>query len=123
MAPHLQDRDLLSVEISNQSTRIRELLDETTTVQGEALKVSRTNVQLASEVLELAAKVSKQKEEPLKNTEVDAELQKLQEELRLARQKWLVMKGTASAIVSGSGVDWARDPELLEVVLDPEDDI
>lgn len=47
---------------------------------------------------------------------------RLQGELKASRQRWKVMKGTASAVVAGSGVDWARDDELREMVLDPEEE-
>lgn len=44
----------------------------------------------------------------------------LEGRLAASEQKWRVIKGTASAVVAGSGVDWARNPELRDVVLDPE---
>lgn len=45
---------------------------------------------------------------------------KLEGRLAASKQKWRVMKGTASGVVAGSGVDWAGDSELRDVVLESE---
>lgn len=45
-----------------------------------------------------------------------------QEDTKLARKRWKIMKYVLSSIVLGSGVDWARDNELLQLVIDPEED-
>lgn len=51
-----------------------------------------------------------------------AEIAGLEAEVRARRQRWRVLKGTASAIVAGSGVDWARDTDLMNIVLDPAEE-
>ena len=48
------------------------------------------------------------------------QIAKLEGRLAASKQKWRVMKGTASGIVAGSGVDWASKSELRDVVLDPD---
>lgn len=45
-------------------------------------------------------------------------LQEMEESVKTSRQRWRIMKGTASGTIVGSGVDWARDLKLLEIVLD-----
>ena len=39
---------------------------------------------------------------------------------KVAKGRWRMMKSVVAAIVAGSGVDWASDPNLLEIVLDAE---
>jgi hypothetical protein len=53
---------------------------------------------------------------------MEAEMKTAEDEVKESRQKWKVINGTASAVIVGSGVDWVGDPELRDVVLDPEDD-
>lgn len=53
---------------------------------------------------------------------MEAEMKAAEDQVKESRQKWKVMKGTASAVIVGSGVDWVGNPELRDVVLDPEDD-
>lgn len=48
------------------------------------------------------------------------QLAELEADLRASRRKWRIMKGTASAAIVGSGVDWVRDGKLLGIVMDDE---
>ncbi|KAL1892688.1 hypothetical protein Cpir12675_004456 [Ceratocystis pirilliformis] len=121
LTPYLIDRDAASVVVSKKSTGIQSALEKAVIVQGKVLKAWSENVGLASDVHKLAHEIGQQKEDPLNVADGDNELDQLNTELKISRQKWSVMKGTASAVVAGSGIDWARDPELMEIVLDPED--
>lgn len=89
-------------------------------VQVEAIRVSRRNAELAAEVLMLAQAADQSKAESIADPAMKEEIAKLEQELKASRQKWKVMKGTASAVVAGSGVDWAKDTELHDIVLDPD---
>ena len=79
-------------------------------------------MQLAAEVLQLAAEAGKNKAQPITDPAQAAEIAELEARLKASRQRYRVAKGTASAIVAGSGVDWARDDDLRSIVLDAEED-
>jgi hypothetical protein len=70
----------------------------------------------------LADEVNTHKKEDIRDAKVRQQLDELEASMKISRQRWRIMKGTASATVVGSGVDWPRNPKLLEIVLDPEDD-
>ena len=91
-------------------------------VQSEALRASRGNVDLTAELLDLAEQVKAKRAGRVDNLRVRNELQKLGEDVRSSRQRWRIMKGVAGGIVAGSGMDWARNDELRNMVLDPEDE-
>lgn len=80
------------------------------------------NVELAAELLRFTEEIKRTEAAQVVDDDAKAEVERLEREVKSSRQKWRVVKGTASAIVSGSGVDWARDPDLREMVLDAEDD-
>lgn len=111
---------MASVSVAQLSTELRGVLDRITEVESESLRVSRKNVELASEVLRLAEEANREKEDAIEDQHAKAEIERLERELKVSRQRWKVMKGTASAVIAGSGVDWASDAELREMVLDPE---
>lgn len=119
----LEQRDQSSSTLSQQSTELRSLLDEITDVESESLRLGRENVDLAARLLDLADQTDRNKAEAVS---VDparaAEVAQLEDQVRLSRQRWRVLKGTASAVVAGSGVDWSRDAELRGIVLDREGD-
>lgn len=97
-------------------------LGESTRVQAEtALTVAR-NVELVAELLDLAAQVEERKRGHLNDARSQGEVRRLEEQVRLSKRRWQVVKGLSSGIVAGSGVDWARDDELRDMVLDPDDD-
>lgn len=118
----LKARDAGSVAVAHQTTKLHETLDNLTTVEAESLAMSRRNAQLAAEMLQLAqAHEARRKGAPAdEDPDTTAEIQRLENQVRASRRRWRIMKGTASAVVVGSGVDWAGDPVLRDVVLDPE---
>ncbi|KAI1137831.1 centromere protein H (CENP-H)-domain-containing protein [Hypoxylon sp. FL0543] len=123
LLPVLEQRDQSSSTLAHQSTELRALLNEITEVESQSIRLGRENVDLASKLLDLAEQMNRTKEEAV-NTDPEraAEIARLEGEVKLSRQRWRVLKGTASAVVAGSGVDWSRDAELRDIVLDPEND-
>ncbi len=91
-------------------------------MEAEHVIVARKNADLATKMIALAAEADTQKKQDIEDPTVQAQLEELEEALKVSRQRWRIMKGTASAVVAGSGVDWSRDPALRELVLDTEID-
>lgn len=84
--------------------------------------VAQRNVELAAEMMALAGEVDTHRKEDIQDKASRQEVEKLEASVRVSRQRWRIMKGTASATVVGSGVDWARDERLLGIVLEGEDE-
>ncbi|KAI0152079.1 centromere protein H (CENP-H)-domain-containing protein [Hypoxylon sp. NC0597] len=123
LLPVLEQRDQSSSTLAHQSTELRALLDEITVVESQSLRLGRENVGLASKLLDLAEQTKRSKDEAVNmDPERAAEISRLEGEVKLSKQRWRVLKGTASAVVAGSGIDWSRDAELRDIVLDPEND-
>ena len=55
------------------------------------------------------------------NEDLRNQLEAAKEDVRTARAERQVIKSIVSAIVVESGVDWARDDALCQLVLDSED--
>jgi len=92
-------------------------------VESEHMVVARQNVELAAEMLALAAQAKEQNKVDIEDPGGRQQLEELEAAMKLSRQRWRIMKGTASATIVGSGIDWARDPKLLEIVLDDDADV
>ncbi|KAK1710251.1 centromere protein H (CENP-H)-domain-containing protein [Colletotrichum lupini] len=122
LLPHIRSRDNVSVALANKSEDIRSLIKQLTEVEAESLRVGRKNVELTAEILRLTEDAEKRNAGETDDPAVQAEIARLEAEMKASIRRWKVMKGTASAVVVGSGVDWSRDEALREVVLDPEDD-
>lgn len=122
--PWVQARDAASRDVAAQSAAARQALAQLTDAESEVLRASRRNRGLAAEVLRLAREADRSGAGSAGaeggGDAAEAQVAQLEKRLAASRQKWRVMKGTASGIVAGSGVDWAADPALRDVVLDPE---
>lgn len=79
---------------------------------------ARKNAELATTMLSLAEEADTQRKEDINDPKARQQLDELEVSMKTSRQRWRIMKGTAAATIAGSGLDWARDPKLLEIVLD-----
>ncbi|PTB64489.1 hypothetical protein BBK36DRAFT_169649 [Trichoderma citrinoviride] len=120
--PYIQQRDETSISVAKHADSMTKLRRDLTSVQVQSIRVCRDNVKLTAQVFELAEQAKQRKAVRLDNPDVQREMDKLTREVKASRQRWKVMKGVASGIVAGSGVDWAADEELRNIVLDPEDE-
>lgn len=82
--------------------------------------LNRENAKLAAQMMELAAEANTLRKEDIEDPKARGELDDLERSAKASMARWRIMKGTASGTIAGSGVDWARDPKLLEIVLDRE---
>lgn len=60
--------------------------------------------------------------EKLQDENLKSQMDHLEAELKTTKAKWETMKNIASAMVVGSGLDWADDDMLRALVLDESDD-
>ncbi|KAM0420502.1 hypothetical protein ACHAPT_011670 [Fusarium lateritium] len=120
LLPYVERRDEASIAVAEEAAKTGRVWDELTTTQSDTLLVSRQNVTSTTELFELAEAAKRKKRIPPNNTKMMQEQAKLEAEAKASKQRWRVVKGVASGIIAGSGIDWARDDELRDVVLDPE---
>ncbi|KAI1822415.1 centromere protein H (CENP-H)-domain-containing protein [Xylaria intraflava] len=123
LLPLLTDRDAASATLASQDAEFHSVLDDLQDIERRSLHLSTENVALAERLLDLAKQTDQGKTELLSgDSEHSATIARLEGEVKTSRQRWRVLKGTASAIVAGSGVDWASDAELRDIVLDPAEE-
>ncbi|PNP53984.1 hypothetical protein THARTR1_05671 [Trichoderma harzianum] len=120
--PYVQERDETSISVAKHAESRTRLRRDLTSVQVQSIRMCRENVKLTEQLFELAEQAKQKKAIRLDNPEVQRGMAKLTREVKSSRQRWKVMKGVASGIIAGSGVDWAGDEDLRNIVLDPEDE-
>ncbi len=74
-------------------------------------------------MVKAAEAVREERTEDVADEEVRTRLEGLDREIAEKRRAWRVMKSLVAGVVAGSGVDWAGDDELVELVLDDEDEL
>ena len=118
--PYIEQRDVVSISAARQAGALQDIRNQLASAEAECIRLGRENVQLASQVCQLAEESERNKDVSFDDPDAARELHRLEGEVKASRQRWALMKGTASAIVVGSGVNWARNDELRSIVLDPE---
>lgn len=116
----LRKRDDLSLTLTKTSKEVGDAWNELYNVQFENMLVSRENTALTAKLLELVDMSKTITNQNMDIPKVRQEIDEMENAVRISRQKWKIMKGVASASIVGSGVDWARDPQLLRIVVDED---
>ncbi|KAL4810288.1 centromere protein H (CENP-H)-domain-containing protein [Aspergillus unguis] len=114
-------RDILSLAQENLTEAHTSTMKKLSTLEVENLRLHQTNQGLARELLELTKDDDSWKEK-LDDPELEQQLAQLETEHNTSKAKWELMKGVASAIIVGSGVNWADDEDLTALVLDESND-
>ena len=144
LLPAVELRDAASRDVARDASARRDLRDESVAAAAECRQLEKQNVALAAQVRALAAAAAEattttttaaaaaaaaaatttndDNTTPADAAENEHEeaRKRLEAEVKTSRQRWKLIKGTASAIVVGSGVDWSREQALCDIVLDPE---
>lgn len=114
-------RDVLSLAHENLNAAQNSTLRKLSDVEVENLQLHRKNKDLVQELLSLT-KNDESWREKLEDADLRAQLDQVRTDYKKSKAKWDTMKSVASAIVVGSGVNWAEDEDLLSLVLDESDD-
>lgn len=120
LVPLINRRDLLSLIQENLATAHAATLEALSNAEVENMRVNKKNQELARTLLDLTSHDSRWKER-IEDEGLKAQLEELEAEHKKRRARWETIKSIASAAVVGSGVDWARDDRLRELVLDESD--
>lgn len=115
-------RDVLALAHENLASAHDLVMKQLSTLEVENLQINRENRELVRQLLELTKQDSSWRER-LDDPELLSQLDELEVDLKGRKAQWETMKNIASAVVVGSGLDWAGDDKLRALVLDESDDI
>ena len=87
------------------------------------LSANETNKELAQTLLGLAEEMKSQSTEEIEDLRLRTQLQELDSRVQMARRRWRIMKSVVAGMVVGSGINWANDAMLRELVMDDEDEL
>jgi hypothetical protein len=123
LLPLIIERDTLSMVYSVLSTRLQTANSRLATLEREKVQAIAENKEKSRAMLELANELKVEMVEEVEDARLRKQMEKLVDDLKKVRTEWRVMKSLVAGVVAGSGVDWAKDPRLLSLVLDEEDEL
>ncbi|AEO65788.1 uncharacterized protein THITE_2113209 [Thermothielavioides terrestris NRRL 8126] len=121
LLPYTEQRDATATKVASLCADLDSAWGRLAELETESLRATQRNMELASEVLRLAAGTNDKTPSQLEGGRLEMELAGHEAEMKSNRRRWRIMKGAASAIVAGSGIDWVRDERLRDLVLDLPD--
>lgn len=127
MKPHrallrlVNRRDVLALAHENLASAHDLISRQLSDVEVENLQINKENQELVRELLELTRQDDSWRER-LQDATLASQLDELEADLKKRKAQWEVMKNVASAMVVGSGLNWADDEKLQALVLDERDD-
>ncbi|PLB40744.1 centromere protein H [Aspergillus candidus] len=121
LLPLLNRRDMLSLAHENLNSAHSATVRNLSTAEVENRQLHKKNGELVQELLEIT-KDDDSWMERLEDDELKAQLEQQKSDYKKSKAKWDTVKNLVSAIVVGSGVDWAADDALAGLVLDESDD-
>ena len=120
--PLIDRRDILSIAHTNLSTALSSISKASTLVEAENIRAFTQNRARVAILIDLANKTKMQRTNALHGSRLNNQIEKVQNDTKVARIRWRIMKSVVAAVIVGSGIDWAGNDELRDLVLDDEDD-
>lgn len=84
--------------------------------------INQKNRELSKTLLALAEAVKSQSIEDIEDPKLREQIRSVEKELKESRRRMKTLKGIISAMIVGSGINWAAEENLTELVMDDEDD-
>lgn len=86
------------------------------------MSAMKKNQDLAPSLVTLAREVDTARNDAIAKSALVDQLAEAQADAAEAKKRWRIMKSVVAAVIAGSGIDWASDDTLRELVLDNEED-
>jgi hypothetical protein len=114
-------RDVLALVHENLASAHDLVMRQLSNLEIQNLQINRENQELVRQLLELT-KEDLSWREKLEDPKLLSQLDSFETDLKARKAQWETMKSIASAVVVGSGLNWADDDMLRALVLDESDD-
>lgn len=121
LLPLITARDSVSTQLTSTSQSLLTTRSKLRDAEIQNIQLAKSNQEKAGRMIQLAKEAGADKKEVVEG-KARERIEEIEQEVRAGKQRWRVMKGTASAVVAGSGVDWGRDERLRGLVLEDESD-
>ncbi|CAI7608997.1 unnamed protein product [Penicillium pancosmium] len=114
-------RDVLALAHENLASAHDQVLKQLSDSEVANLQINQENQELVRQLLELTKQDETWKEK-LKDAKLLSQLEQLETDFKSNKAQWDTIKHIASAMVVGSGLNWADDDQLQALVLDESED-
>ena len=122
MLPLVTENDAMSMLHGLLARKLSSITRALSVTEQDNIAANNGNRELSKAVLELAEKVKTQSMNDLEDPMLRQQVEKADKGVKDSRKRAKILKGILSAMIVGSGINWAADEELRELVMDGEED-
>ncbi|EER37148.1 conserved hypothetical protein [Histoplasma capsulatum H143] len=121
LLPLINRRDLLSLIYVNLSRAHGSCTQSLSNTKVDGMHGTAKTQELVQTLLGLTS-AEKSRREAITDPALISQLEAQEKETKAERASWVTMKRVVSALIVASGIDWAADEALHDLVVDDEDD-
>lgn len=89
-------------------------------LEAQNIRLIEKNRELSSSMIEITDQIRLQESNAINSSGLRDRLETLKSETELAKKRWRIMKSVVAGTVVGSGINWASDETLKNLVIDEE---
>ncbi|KAF1921196.1 centromere protein H (CENP-H)-domain-containing protein, partial [Ampelomyces quisqualis] len=119
--PMMTEHDTVSMLHGSLAARLVAVQKTVGTTAQANMVARRKNRELAATMLALAEEIKVQTAKDIDDARLREQVGAVEQQVKDSRRRMKVLKGLLSAMVVGSGINWAADEQLVELVLDDVD--
>jgi hypothetical protein len=122
MLPLIAENDTLSMVHGTLSARLASSTRALCAAEQANIAANQKSRDLSQTMLALAEELKSQSAKDIEDPNLRSEIDAVEKELKESRKRAKTLKGILSAMIVGSGINWAADEALCELVMDDEDE-
>ncbi|ORY14287.1 centromere protein H (CENP-H)-domain-containing protein [Clohesyomyces aquaticus] len=120
--PLITENDIVSMVHSSLASRLSASRQALSAAEEQNIAANDKNKDLARTLLTLAEDFRSQSTKDIEDPQLRVKVEKEEKGLKASRRRMMTLKGLISGLIVGSGIDWAADSLLRELVMDDEED-
>ncbi|KAH7077799.1 centromere protein H (CENP-H)-domain-containing protein [Paraphoma chrysanthemicola] len=120
--PLITENDTVSMVHGSLAAQVTSIQQAISAAQQANIVANRKNKELSQTMLALAEEMKAQSAKDIEDPKLRDQVSAVEKELKESRRRMKTLKGVLSAMIVGSGMNWAADQDLTELVLDDEED-
>ncbi|KAF2633942.1 hypothetical protein BU25DRAFT_427344 [Macroventuria anomochaeta] len=122
LLPLITENDIIAMVQGRLASKLASSTHALVTAEQANIVANQKNRGLAKTMLALADAMKSQSAEDIEDPKLRDQIKAVEKDLKDSRRRMKTLKGILSAMIVGSGINWAADESLIELVLDDEDD-
>ncbi|KAF2727971.1 hypothetical protein EJ04DRAFT_538671 [Polyplosphaeria fusca] len=122
LLPLVTERDTVSMVHASLASKLSATSKALRLTEKANLEANAVNKDLSQTILALAEEMRTQSLKDVEDPDLHKRITAVEKDARKSRRQMKVLKGVLANMIVGSGIDWAEDEVLRELVMDDEED-